>query len=428
MVDLSHRIHKSNRPLLLFTQVCFAISLPLAYVLSSYFQRGRFDQFFLNDAVDTPPVPGDFYPGPLGVHTFGDFLQPLWQSRLTPSPYIAGNSSYLPGANGVFWLFSWLPYWPSFLLFLAISLTTLSFPFWKAESNLDTWSRIGLVLGGVWLTYPLLFALDRGNIQLLTVGFIVLAFYSSSRNRPVLAGVCLGAAICLKAYPVLFLIIFLRRKSWRTVTTTIGTAGLCTALPLVLFGGGLLRNTRALISNLSSSQEELSSLSLYANNSLKALGLSMRSAGLDGFANIFSDYSAIIFGFLLLAIFCLSLLRECDDLEIALLVATVSCLAVTFSPGYVLLLFLVPAFFIYHHLSHLPNKWVVFYSGIIALLLMPKQLPMQFWKDSYLQSSPSVASLVNPLIMVILVLVILTRVLYSIVISRQHKGSSPLPL
>lgn len=90
MVDLSHRIHKSNRPLLLFTQVCFAISLPVAYVLSSYFQRGRFDQFFLNDAVDTPPVPGDFYPGPLGVHTFGDFLQPLWQSRLTPLPILLG--------------------------------------------------------------------------------------------------------------------------------------------------------------------------------------------------------------------------------------------------------------------------------------------------------------------------------------------------
>jgi hypothetical protein len=78
----------------------------------------------------------------------------------------------------------------------------------------------------------------------------------------------------------------------------------------------------------------------------------MRSAGLDGFANIFSDYSAVICGFLLLAVFCLSLLQECDDLEIALLVAAVSCLAITFSPGYVLLLFFVPAFFIYHHVSH----------------------------------------------------------------------------
>ena len=130
------------------TQLFFIAGFFSCFLLAAYLQRGRFDQLFLFDAPDTPPVPGAFYPGPLGVHTFGDFLQPLWQSRLAPSPFITGYSSYMPAANGLFWILSWFPFWIAFGTLVVISLATLLVPFWMVDSEADYWARGQLLVGG----------------------------------------------------------------------------------------------------------------------------------------------------------------------------------------------------------------------------------------------------------------------------------------
>lgn len=378
----------------------------LVFLLSSFFQRGRFDQLFLFDAPDTPPVPSSFYSGPLGVHSFGDFLQPLWQSRLSPSPFITGYSSYLPAANGFFWVLSWLTFWVAFLLFVSLSLIALLFPFWKSDQRLDGWARGQLIVGGVILTYPLLSALDRGNIQLLTVGLIILAIYASQENRPVSAGVLLGIAIGFKAYPILFALLFLKKKLWKSTWCAALTACVTTLIPLLLFDGGPGRNLRALLENLSSSQQELSSLALFSNNSLRALELSFGAAGFSTgqtlLENLLIPLSAIL---LVLLMFC-ALSKSCNPLELSLLISAICTLVIGFSAGYVLLLFFVPAFLIYRDDSQSSSRWLVFYSACIAFLIMPKQLPLHFWSDTYQRDGASLGSLLNPLTMVILVIVI----------------------
>ena len=410
--------------LLVFQLILNSVSFIAAYVLSSYFQRGRFDQLFLNDAIDIPPVPESFYPGPLGVHTFSDFLQPLWQSHLSPSPYIGKNSSYPPGANGVFWLLNKFPYWQAFCIFAVTSLLAFTYPFWRTFKNLESPNPIIHVLGGLWLTFPVLVALDRGNIQLLTSGLIILAFYFEKRKNSVLAGFFLGAAISLKVYPLLFILIFLRKKAWRSSAYTVLAAGFMTVVPLLLFRGGLKLNVRSLTHNLSTSQDDLSSLALFANNSLKALSLSLRSAGLNQLGNFLNVHLLIISVVLILVIFCGTLMKACNDLELSLLIAASITLLIVFSPGYVLLIFFVPIFFIYHDSSNLPRKWVIFYSGIIALIIMPKQLPMKFWKDTYLQRGPSIGSLINPLIMLILIFTILARISCSTRFKTKHRHNA----
>jgi len=321
------------------TQLFFIVGFFLCFVLAAYLQRGRFDQLFLFDAPDTPPVPGAFYPGPLGVHTFGDFLQPLWQSRLAPSPFITGYSSYMPAANGLFWILSWFPFWIAFGMLLTISLASLLVPYSLVDSEADFWTRGQLLVGGVIFTYPVLSALDRGNIQFLTIGLIVLAMYLRREQRWAYAGICLGIAIGLKVYPVLFLFLFLKRKSWKSTTFAIGTAASVTAIPLLLFDGGLGKNVRALLSNLGSSQTELSSLALFSNNSLKALGLSSGSVGLSTFGNFLNDNTGLIVSMLCLLLLFSCLARDINDLEIALFVSAVCTLAIGFSAGYVLMIF-----------------------------------------------------------------------------------------
>jgi len=395
------------------TQLFVSCGFFISFIVAAYLQRGRFDQLFLFDAPDTPPVPGAFYPGPLGVHTFGDFLQPLWQSRLTPSPFITGYSSYMPAANGLFWILSWLPFWIAFGTLVAFSIATLLFPFWMVDSEADYWVRGQLLVGGVILAYPVLSALDRGNIQFLTIGLIALAMYLRREQRWAYAGICLGIAIGLKVYPFLFLFLFLKRKSWKSTAFALGTAASVTAIPLLLFDGGLGKNVRALLSNLGSSQTELSSLALFSNNSLTALGLSSVSVGLSTFGNFLNNNMSLIVSMLCLLLLVSCFARDIEDLEIALLVSSVCTLAISFSAGYVLMIFLVPAWIVYDGRSQLSDKRILFYSLCIAFLMMPKQIPLRFWADSYRQDSASLASFLNPLVMLILVTAISGRAAYT---------------
>jgi hypothetical protein len=44
---------------------------------------------------------------------------------------------------------------------------------------------------------------------------------------------------------------------------------------------------------------------------------------------------------------------------------------------------------------------------------MPKQVPLRFWADAYRQDSASLASFLNPLVMLMLVIAISGRVAYA---------------
>jgi hypothetical protein len=409
-MNRSTDLRLQNNSLRVLTPSFFAFGLLVCFLFASYLQRGRFDQLFLFDAPDTPPVPGDFYPGPLGVHTFGDFLQPLWQSRLSPSPFISGYSSYLPASNGMFWLLSWIPYWGAFCVLLSTSLLALLAPFWNVDRGEDLWARTQLLICGVLLTYPVLSALDRGNIQLLTIGLIVLSMSYSKRRQWVWAGICLGLAIGFKAYPALFLILFMKKKMWKSIYVASITSALATIIPLVLFDGGLNQNIRALTKNLGSSQSELSSLALFSNNSLEALALSLQSLGFVSFGSSILVFLPLVVLILFLCLIAACASREIDSIEISLLISAFCTLSIGFSAGYVLMLFLIPAWFIYGGESRLSRRWVLIYSVCIAFLFMPKQVPLRFWAETYRPDTASLASFLNPFIMLAIVCVIITKV------------------
>lgn len=400
---------KNRDSLVSFVNSGFVLGFLIALVLSSYLQRGRFDQLFLFDAPDTPPVPGAFYPGPLGVHSFGDFLQPLWQARLSPSPFIAGYSSYLPAANGLFWLLNLFPFWVAFGFFYVASICCISYPIYESDSELDVWGRLRTLLGGAVFTYPFLSALDRGNIQLLTIGFVALSIHFSKKEDLTKSGAYLGIAIALKAYPALFLLLFLRKRQWRPVVSAVITAGILSLVPMILFDGGIVKNTQALIANLKSSQSELSSLALFSNNSLEAFSMSIKSIGFTNLSEHLAANTGLIVLILLVLLSLISCSRYIHQFEIAMLVACISTLAIGFSAGYVLLIFLIPALMIYQGEFDARRWFTTPYLLTIALIMMPKQIPLDIANGSYRQDLPSFASLLNPLLMLFAVGTITVR-------------------
>jgi hypothetical protein len=84
------------------------------------------------------------------------------------------------------------------------------------------------------LSRPLMLTLDRGNIQGIVVALNIAAlyyFYSAKYN---IAKIFLIISISLKFYPVLFILIFIRKRMWKDCFQILIISGILFILPLVL--------------------------------------------------------------------------------------------------------------------------------------------------------------------------------------------------
>ncbi len=141
-----------------------------------------------------------------------DFTDETLAAKL-PNPYVDPISVYPPSA---FLLFRALAFSDNFslivlyffsLISLALLLARLVQPVFPAS-----WARVAQAFFYLALSYPLLFCLDRGNIEIMMAPLIGWALYFYSQKRDLAGTACLFPAICLKLYPALLLIFLLRRK------------------------------------------------------------------------------------------------------------------------------------------------------------------------------------------------------------------------
>lgn len=96
------------------------------------------------------------------------------------------------------------------------------------------------VLDGLWL----------GQVHLLILGGIVLAWWLRERNQPFAAGMILAAITLIKLLPAVLIVYFLLRRDWRVlVGVAIGTVLL---FGVMLVGGGGLPTMLAMIPALTS--------------------------------------------------------------------------------------------------------------------------------------------------------------------------------
>ncbi len=127
---------------------------------------------------------------------------------------------------------------PDNVAFVALAGTfaaTLSLAVWRyATARLDSpVLRLHYVLLLGLLTYPVLFAIDRGNLDMLV--FIALAafFYLHYARASRWSWVFLAAAIAAKYYPATLLVLFLCDRRYRELAFTIGGAILLTLVSAV---------------------------------------------------------------------------------------------------------------------------------------------------------------------------------------------------
>jgi len=366
----------------------FVLGSAIAFITASYLSKGSIQYFFSFHGSDGPAGYADsVVPTRWGVHLFGDYLLPRWQSRLTSPWYIDDPANgpvnnYFPFTMAMFWVFSHFDYWRSFVVYLLLPLIGLFSLLWRSFNSETLTDRARLLFSLVVLTAPFVSLLDRGNIQLYVIWFIALGLHFLFRGRPIIGAVFLGLAIALKGYPIIFLVLWIRKKNWVGACYGAMVAAVATVIPLLFYDGGITANIHRILRNVKSNEELYAVESLAYNNSFKGTLLALKEHApihIDRFAGLLYDHFqpvALLIG--LVAVF-LMLQRSIDVATAVLIGAATTTTVVDFVGGYAVATFFV--FLIGLGGGELTiAKWR---ARVICILLAtqfaPKGFPVKFW-------------------------------------------------
>ena len=171
-------------------------------------------------------------------------LVPLRNIVFANCPYGEFPTKYPPGAQMVFILGYLLN--PTNLvalkgLFVLFDLVTCgALAVLLARKGLDP-RRVVIY---AWCPLPIVEFAIQGHSDAIAVTFMVLAVLcatSSKQSLRLLAGVCIGLATLARLYPILLLVVLVRRRDWGLVVACVTTIALG-YLPFILLGQGGIRS------------------------------------------------------------------------------------------------------------------------------------------------------------------------------------------
>ena len=158
-----------------------------------------------------------------GVHYFSDFLIPYdWALQSNPwTDHPRYPAQYPPLPIYLVKLLTGIPYnWAIGLYLLAMAASVVVAVFLLTR-NLPFSTRLTLSITFGIASTPLMKAFDRGNF----IGFFALLFalflIGVLRNNKILAVTALTIMVCLKIYPIVLIIVLLKKKWWMPAIYTI---------------------------------------------------------------------------------------------------------------------------------------------------------------------------------------------------------------
>ena len=188
--------------------------------------------------------------------------------------------NYFPFLNLIISLFSLIkPHVLSFYIFSTIFIlyllryNQLNLSIGRKQSDIKN------ILIFTFLTYPVLFSLERGNFELILFIFLSLFVYYYKAGKTFLSILFLSMSIAMKLYPAVFLVLLVADKRYKEVLYAIFTTLLLSAGSMLFLDGDFFGNITRM----------LQSQKLYTE--MYALG----DAGLDHGHSIFGVFKAVIY-------------------------------------------------------------------------------------------------------------------------------------
>ncbi len=305
------------------------------------------------------------------------------------SPYNSNHffqSNYLPLPNLLFWFFSVIPSkYLSLSLFLGIFLVVYalfigSLCFANKEKALS-------ILVIACCAYPLLFSIDRGNIEIYLFLFVGAFFYFYYTDRHILSVICLSIAISMKIYPGIFILILVKDKKVKLILLALGLCVAFFILPLLAFKGGVINNILSMlhefrkffgrsfdVNGIQYSPTLFGVIKLIVLSYLGILGKSapgyVPSRAIE--LAMSKPYAAIVIVLFLAICIVIFVKKDLRTFEIAQVLVSILVLFPYVSYDYKLICFLIPFFMFIYDTGDLGKRVIMIYSICYGLLFIPK--------------------------------------------------------
>lgn len=196
---------------------------------------------------------------------FGDLIN-TWRQARAPDPYAApGNAvaAYFPlvylaltvlrRASGTWVIAIYLLLTFGAALALGLAWIRRERARWAGDSRWPVAAALALVIA--LANYPLLMAVDRGNVDPLITVVLAAAVASLYRGRPLLGGILLGVSAAAKGYPLVAAVLWVRRGRVLAALAAAATLVALVLLPGLAFEGGVGGTLRGLAGGLARFRE-----------------------------------------------------------------------------------------------------------------------------------------------------------------------------
>ena len=223
--------------------------ITIAHLLISlnYFEKSHINNFFwLNH--DFPGIEKVKIVQGFGIHYFGDFLHSL---TVTANP--AGTVSYwpyLPLSNLILKPLVNLNYLTAYVLFLVFFLPFIFSTLWYLFKSVKFSYFILFSLVYYLTNVGFIYLIDRGNLQIAVSGFIGGAIVAFLNGKMKTFGILIALAAAIKLWPILFLIVLIKRNEIKAFVISISTFLVFTVVPLFFIDLGGSRPIRYLNSQI----------------------------------------------------------------------------------------------------------------------------------------------------------------------------------
>jgi hypothetical protein len=415
--------------IMLIVIVGFVASVFFRYTMSVYLGRG----YPYNTPLYLPSLVGT---------DFTDYIQ----ITKDLNPYLgSAASAYYPVMNMLFYFFS-LRVGPGhtmvvpaqlYSLLVVLALAWFSFIYLRTDR---LWEHLTRTFVFTFMTYPVLFALDRGNVETLLLIFLFLFFYFFQRQRFLISSLFLALAITTKLFPLFLLVLFVPQKKYREIGITLALSIVLTMACLMCFKGGLIANFKFLLAG-----ENLHSKTVFGGSSDVYLGgnyLVQRGISLFTVIKVFlieTGYSMLhMHGFLRIYVAAAAVAAilvagyvtfiESELWKRATILVVAMLVLPQISADYKMIHLLIPLFLFANSTER--SGMDTIYALLFGLLLIPKDyyfLPKTI-SDAGGAHDISIAIFLNPAIMLLMSSLIIAGGLRRWRETRRQRLAYPLPV
>jgi len=352
---------------------------------------------------------------------YGDFFKQLKVAKhIDPSSSIRTlEGIYLPFSYIILYPFTFIDKGDPSLsktAYYTYALIFLLYFMWYVYINLKSINKYSIRLKHFFvfsfLTYPFLFAIDRGNLEMYSFIFISL-FVCLYQNRQILGSLIpLALSIAMKGISIVFIVLLINNKKYKEIVFLLFMVISFSITSFLAFTGGILENLIGIVS-----RTKIYTMDYMFNN--WGLGYNSTLYGLikitlyqifpkffNSLNNIKLLYSIYLpcAGFIFLCILAYILFIEKTFWKKMSLIIISLILLPGMSGDYRLLYLFIPLFLFINQQGK--DKHDMLYAVLFASLLIPKNY--FFFHDKYFFSQAvSISSIFNPLIMLFFVFLIM---------------------